>query len=322
MTQLKQTLAEPPLDKVVVAYSELRKGTKKGVPLAWWMKIGAKIVLSRLMPSYTTRKSLRLFQHGSMDRDPKRQIRQVERVIGYHREFSDGHPHAILELGPGDSAGMAIVAKAMGMEKSYLVDVGDFATIDMAVYRHLLDSIVAAGYPAPPEIRMSDRDSMLASVNATYFTSGTSALKEVPDASIDMLFSAAVLEHVARSEFQDLIDETFRIMRPGAIAHHQIDLMDHIGGALNNLRFREGVWEHSLMSNSGFYTNRLRFSEILDRVKKAGFTYAVTQITRWPNLPTPRRALAGSFSSFSNEELKIATFGLLLQKPASAHTAA
>jgi len=321
MTQLKQTFAVPPLEKVPVTHTELRPGTKKGVPIPWWAKIGAKVVLSRVMASYTTRKSLRLFQHGSMDKDPTRQIRQVERVVGYHREFSDGQPRAILELGPGDSAGMALVAKAMGMETSYLVDVGDFATPEMAVYRRLLDCIADNGYAALTGVDMSDRNAMLASVNAIYLTHGTGALKEIPDASVDVLFSAAVLEHVARSEFQHLIDETFRIMRPGAIAHHQIDLMDHLGGALNNLRFSESVWEHGLMSNSGFYTNRLRFSEILDRVKKAGFAFAVTQVTSWPSLPTPRRSLARAFEAFPDEELRIATFGLLLQKPASSPAA-
>jgi hypothetical protein len=313
--------SEPPLQDVKLTRNVIASNTKRGVPISWWAKIAAKVVLSRIMPSYQVRQKLGLFRHGAMDRDPLRQIRQVEQVAGYHREFGSGSPRTILELGPGDSVGMALVAKAMGIDTSYLIDVGDFASQDMDVYTRLLACLRDNGYAPPQGIDTSNRDAMLESVGSSYKTVGTRALKEVPDTSVDVVFSTAVLEHVARSEFRHLIEETFRIMRPGAIAHHQIDLMDHLGGALNNLRFSERVWEGSLMSNSGFYTNRLRFSEILDIVKKAGFNFAVTQITSWPEVPTPKSVLAPPFSTLPDDELKIATFGLLLLKPDSKQSA-
>jgi hypothetical protein len=309
--------AEPPLQDVQLTRNVITSNTKRGVPISWWAKIAAKVVLSRIMPSYQVRQKLGLFRHGAMDRNPLRQIHQVEQVVGYHRRFGSGSPHSILELGPGDSVGMALVAKAMGMDTSYLVDVGDFASRDMGVYTRLVDCLRDNGYSPPSGIDTSSRDALLKSVGSSYRTYGTRALKEVPDVSVDVLFSNAVLEHVARSEFQHLIEETFRIMTPGAIAHHQIDLMDHLGGALNNLRFSERAWEGSLMSNSGFYTNRLRFAEILSIVKNAGFNFAVTQVTTWPDLPTPKQALAAPFNTLSDDELKIATFGILLRKPDS-----
>jgi hypothetical protein len=307
--------AEPPLQSVQPQRNVITSNTKRGVPIAWWAKIAAKIVLSRVMPSYQVRQKLGLFRHGAMDRDPLNHIRQLERVVGYHRTFGSGPARAVVELGPGDSVGMALAAKAMGMNTAYLIDVGDFASRDMDVYARLYACFKDNGYEPPPEVDLSSRDAMLKSLGSTYLTYGTRALADVPSTTIDVLFSNAVLEHVARSEFQQLMNETFRVMRPGAIAHHQIDLMDHLGGALNNLRFSERAWEGSLMSNSGFYTNRLRFSEILDIVKKAGFNFAVTQITSWPNVPTPKQALANPFSTLPDDELKIATFGLLLRKP-------
>jgi hypothetical protein len=308
-------VAEPPLQDVQTAQHVITSNTKRGVPMPWWAKIAAKVVLSRVMPSYQVRQRIGLFRHGAMDRDPHRQIRQVERVIAHHRAHGRGTPRAILELGPGDSVGMALVAKSMGFHTSYLVDVGDFASRDMQVYTRLLDALREGGYTPPSDVDISSRDALLKSVDSSYHTIGTQALKDIPDTAVDILFSNAVLEHVARSEFQDLIEETFRIMTPGAIAHHQIDLMDHLGGALNNLRFSQRAWEGSLMSNSGFYTNRLRFSEILDVVKKSGFNFAVTQITAWPELPTPKRVLAAPFNALPDDELKVATFGLLLRKP-------
>jgi SAM-dependent methyltransferase len=312
------SIAAPSLDDVTLTRKVITSNTKQGVPIPWWAKIAAKVVLARVMPSYQVRQRLGLFRHGSMDRDPWKHVGQLNLVLGYYRKLSTGTPRAILELGPGDSVGLSLAARAHGLERAYLVDVGDFATRDMTVYRRLADALRSKGFKLPERLDLSDRDAMLKSVDATYLTSGTSALGTIPDASVDVVFSTAVLEHVSRYEFKRLMEELYRVMTPGAVAHHWVDLMDHLGGALNNLRFSERVWESGLMANSGFYTNRLRFTEILDIVKGAGFKFAVTQVTTWPTLPTPRQALASPFDALPEEELKIATFGLLMQKPASA----
>jgi hypothetical protein len=90
--------------------------------------------------------------------------------------------------------------------------------------------------------------------------------------------------------------------------------MDHLGGAQNNLRFSQTVWEHPVMARSGFYTNRLRCREILSLMREAGFEVALTRVARWPAAPTPRSALAEPFAALPDEELLIANFGMLLRK--------
>jgi SAM-dependent methyltransferase len=130
--------------------------------------------------------------------------------------------------------------------------------------------------------------------------------------------STAVLEHVRRAEFSTALAEMFRVLRPGGTGCHIIDLRDHLGGGLHNLRFSERVWEHPFLARSGFYTNRLRSHEMIAMMEAAGFEAAIVLITRWPELPVPREALAGQFSQLPDEELRIADFAVLLRKPLAA----
>lgn len=78
---------------------------------------------------------------------------------------------------------------------------------------------------------------VLAATNSQYFTDGLSSLRSIPTHSIDFIFSQAVLEHLRKHEFLDMMKELRRILKPTGICSHQVDLKDHLGGALNNLTF-------------------------------------------------------------------------------------
>jgi hypothetical protein len=92
-----------------------------------------------------------------------------------------------------------------------------------------------------------------------------------------------------------------------------VDLQDCLGGALNNLRFSAPVWESAVMAESGFYTNRIRYSEMLALFKEAGFDTDVISMKRWDHLPTPRAKLSGRFKALSDEELCVRGFHVLLR---------
>jgi SAM-dependent methyltransferase len=283
----------------------------RGLPVPWWVKIGAKIVLSRAFPSYRARKALGLFLHGNLDQNVAQHLAFVKNVLAQHERIAGAKAAALLELGPGNSLGTALFAAAEGVERIWLADVGDFASDDMAFYRRL-----AAMVDGLPRADFSDRARMLQSLNATYLTGGTASLAEIPAGSLDLILSTAVLEHVGRAEFPLLVREMMRLLRPGGTAYHEVDLMDHLGGAQNNLRFSEKIWESPLMAKSGFYTNRLRCREILQIMRDAGFEAALTRVARWPSPPTPRGSLDEQFRALPDDELLIANFGMLLRKPA------
>ena len=103
------------------------------------------------------------------------------------------------------------------------------------------------------------------------------------------------------------------IQRHDGVSSHRVDLKDHLGGALNNLRLQERTWESDFMSNSGFYTNRIRSTEMLDLFRVAGFRANVISVERWAQVPTPRHKMAAPFRGLPEEELTVSSFDVLLQ---------
>lgn len=78
--------------------------------LPWWVKIGSKIILSRLPVGYRLWRSLGVFVNGEIS---------YQTVWGHisRSEFEDLQGQVILELGPGDSLLNALVCSAMGARR-------------------------------------------------------------------------------------------------------------------------------------------------------------------------------------------------------------
>jgi hypothetical protein len=109
-----------------------------------------------------------------------------------------------------------------------------------------------------------------------------------------------------------MLRELRRIQRQDGVSSHRVDLRDHLGGALNNLRFRERTWESGFVSRSGFYTNRIRYTEMLKLFREAGFEVEVTNVERWTHVPTACHKMATPFRDLSEEELTVSGFDVLL----------
>ena len=274
---------------------------KRLVP--WPVKIGAKIVLARLPVRYNAWRRLQLFRHGAMT-DPG-YAEEVFRVHAAH--WPAGTAPTILELGPGDSLYSALLGFRAGAARTWLVDVGPFATPDIALYGR-----------AAEQYGLAHRDwasieEMLAEVRGEYRTKGIESLREIPDGSVDFIWSHAVLEHVRRAEFAATARELARILRRGGRMSHLVDFKDHLGGALNSLRFSEARWEGDLLSSSGFYTNRLRLSEVQRLFEEAGFAVTIHTRNQWARLPTPRSRLAHEFAGFADQDLLTSEAHLLMR---------
>jgi hypothetical protein len=107
--------------------------------------------------------------------------------------------------------------------------------------------------------------------------------------------------------------EMRRCLKPEGRCSHRVDLQDHLGGALNNLRFSEHVWESEFMAKSGFYTNRIRYHEFLELFRQAGFKVDLRRTLRWDCLPTPRNKLNEAFRSIPEDDLLVCGFDVVLQ---------
>ncbi|MDO8723776.1 MAG: class I SAM-dependent methyltransferase [Syntrophales bacterium] len=218
----------------------------------------------------------------------------------------------MLELGPGDSIATAIIAASHGA-RAILVDAGAFVSADIAPYHELVQVLIKQGLPTFDLSVCRTIDEILAHCGARYMTEGLTSLAQIESESVDLIFSQAVLEHLSKREFGQTMQECRRILRPNGICSHQVDLRDHLGDALNNLRFSERVWESEFFAKSGFYTNRIRYNQMLQLFSDAGFAVEVTDVQHWSVLPTTRCKLALEFKDLSDVELCVAGFDVLLR---------
>ncbi|KPK56516.1 MAG: hypothetical protein AMJ84_11565 [Acidithiobacillales bacterium SM23_46] len=281
--------------------------------LPWWSRMAAKMFLARMPIPYGWWRALGIFRHGDMH-DPV----HAHKVFRHHlqRAFNGGLPRqgfTCLELGPGDSLLSGLVARAQGASRVYMVDAGDYVVRDIEPYRRMIGVLRNAGTPVPEAETAASIDELLAACNIVYLTDGIQSLSEIPTSSVDYVWSQVVLEHVPKVQFQDMLFQLHRVMRDDAMGSHSVDLRDHLGGGLNNLRFSDRTWEGDFFRDSGFYTNRIRYSEMLVMMEQAGFQIDVVRTQCWETLPTPRSVMARPYALLDEDELRVAEFEILMR---------
>jgi SAM-dependent methyltransferase len=277
----------------------------------WQLKIAAKIVLARLPFPYHLWAKIGLFKQGGMDRPDYalRIFRQHFDRACFARKTDN---FVALEFGPGDSLCSALIARTFGASRTFLVDIEACASTNLAIYRRMESQLRQLGLYPPNLDHCRSLHDVAEACSAEYLTEGLASLREIPSASVDLVWSNAVLPYVRREEFLPVLQELRRVQRPNGVGSHCIPIKDIIGGKLNDLRFSERIWEASLMANSRFYTNRLRYLELLGLFRQAGFEPEVVREIHWKTLPTPRRKMATEFALLSEEDLQVSEFDVLL----------
>jgi len=283
---------------------------KSRVP--WYFKILSKIILKRIPIGYKFWQRIGLFRHGNMD-NANYALNLFMKHLAQSSIEDQIQNKTLLELGPGDSIASAIIAKSLGA-KIILVDTGYFADINIEIYHSLVSKLLDEGLSPPSLENVTSLSDLLSLCDAEYFTKGLSSLREIETESIDFIYSNAVLEHIRKHEFLDTMRECERILKPTGDSSHQIDLRDHLGGNLNNLRFSEKIWETNFFATSGFYTNRIQYSKMIDLFKNANFSVDVTNIARWDELPTSKKKMALEYRNQPEQELNVSSFSVVLSK--------
>lgn len=280
-----------------------------GVP--WQLRILSKMVLARLPVQYSLWKRVGIFDCGQMEKPG-----YAYKVFKHHYEQAEMHRRAagfvMLELGPGDSMASGVIAHFLGASKTYLVDQKPYADQDVRTYQRLIAFLQTAGLSTEAD-QVWSTEELKTRYNIHYMTRGLASLQQIPTASVDFIWSQVVLEMVRLHDLKPLMQELRRILRPGGVCSHCIDLSDLIVHSLNNLRFPQQLWESNFMVNSQFYTNRLRFSEYLNLFEQSGFEAKVVGVQRWDKLPVPRQAMHPQFQQFSDDELRISEMNVVLR---------
>ncbi len=291
-----------------------------GPSVPWWGKIAAKLVLSRLPVDYGAWQKLGLFRHGKMDG-----AAYALGVFDEHvAEAGIGGTLAgsvILELGPGDGVGSALIAAAHGSQ-AILVDTGPYARPDLKPYLDLARALEARGLRVPIDVSSCcSLTALLDGVKGQYLTSGVDSLAQLPDRSVDFMFSQAVLKHIREPQLDELLRQSHRILKPGGLCSHRVDLKDHLAQSQNSLRFSRSVWESDRFTGAGFYTNRIRFGDMLRRFAAAGFLAETVRVDRWDVLPIRRSSLSAPIKDLPIDDLRVSGFDVILKMPSRSDQA-
>ena len=277
----------------------------------WRLKIAAKLVLSRIPGGGFLWRKLMIFRLGEMETTA-----YALKIFRLHEKecWREGLPpdFTALELGCGDSVASALIAAGRGARKTWLVDTGPYASRDIALYKNMAQELKAEGVPAPDISQAGSLKDILTACRAEYVTRGLESLRAIPSESVDFVWSHSVLEHVRKRKCLDTMKELRRVLKKTGRASHNVNLQDHLGYALNNLRFSESLWESDFFAGAGFYTNRLRYRQMLDLMRQAGFSVLSEDSGRWDKIPTPRERMAAPFRNLPEDELLIRTCHIVL----------
>jgi SAM-dependent methyltransferase len=102
-------------------------------------------------------------------------------------------------------------------------------------------------------------------------------LLKMPEHSLDLVFTLAVLEHVRPTDLEMLLAGQRRVLKPDGLAYHDIGLGDHATGFdsrityANFLQYGDGLLWKWIGENSIAYHNRLRRSDFSRRFAAHGF---------------------------------------------------
>jgi len=261
----------------------------------------------------------------------------LRHLVMARRHGLDTHPRVVAELGPGDSLGIGLAALVSGAERYLALDVVDYATVarNLAIFDELV-ALFRAREPIPghqewprvvprlpdycfpdailDEARLSralqpERLARIRQSIAGVGQADSPVSYKVPwndagviePATVDMVYSQAVLEHV------DDLAGTYRALRtwlrPGGFMSHAIDFTSHSTATAWN-----GHWAcadlHWRLIRGGrpYLLNRQPHSVHLRLLADLGFTVVCDEPVTSPSR-LPRARLAPRFADLTDADL-------------------
>ena len=156
-----------------------------------------------------------------------------------------------------------------------------------------------------------------------YFAPADGRATGIESNSIDLVYSNSVLEHVPKESIRALMEEGFRVLKPGGLAMHNVGCNDHYAffdksiSFVNFLQYNEQEWR--FWNNSLQYQNRLRAPEFLKLAAGAGLQLVKKRTNVRPGTLEALSSLqiAPEFQRFSESDLAATTIDFVSCKPAT-----
>ena len=165
-------------------------------------------------------------------------------------------------------------------------------------------------------------DSALNEMNCKYLAPYNLLENDLPDSSIDIVTSRAVLEHVPPEIVKNMFFEFHRLLRNDGAMCHIVDNSDHWEHQdktlrrLNYLKYSQRTFDFISSLNPLDYQNRLRHSQYIELMNNASF-----EIVNDDSPPDPtsladleKLKIHESFGGYSNDDLAILTSNLVARK--------
>ena len=228
----------------------------------------------------------------------------------------------VLEYGPGDIPGVALLFYAYGAEQVFCVDrfpMFRLTAKNTAVIQCLLDRLEGkARERAEAAIKRTNAE-------ITGFSPGTVTYLVRPDGlaalnnEVDLIISRAVLEHV--NDLKATFTDMYHCLKSGTMAVHQVDLKSHGLHRENQLDFLAWspfLWR--LMYSAKGVPNRWRVDTYRRLIVDTGFECDLLETTQQAAIDEVRQVrplLTPLFNALSDEDLENLGFWMVIRKPKS-----
>lgn len=229
----------------------------------------------------------------------------------------------VMEYGPGDIPGVALLFHAWGARKVYCVD--RFPLVSMSGFNADVIAQLVDLVPAERRERAADCFRVWGDPRSGFdprcieyvvTRKGLSGFRE----TCDLVFSRAVLEHV--NDLPAIVSDMESALKPGGTTVHKVDLKSHglhRSNELDFLTWPTALW--NLMYSEKGTVNRWRLDEYRRLLNRGGLRLVTLRAVETCGLDVVdqvRPYLCREFRGVSNEDLACLSFWFKAVKPGDA----
>jgi SAM-dependent methyltransferase len=150
-----------------------------------------------------------------------------------------------------------------------------------------------------------------------YRAPADAADTQLPHASVDVVFSNSVLEHVPAEVIARCFQESRRILDPNGVIFHSVNCGDHYAyvdaniNQLNYLKYSSAQWQR--WNNAFLYQNRLRAIDFTRMAREAGYLIELDTARARPErlAQLAKIDIDAEFTKYSAEQLAITSIDFI-----------